>query len=163
MKRRSLGILGFLLGTFVVLVAPLSQAQKVDERIHLLTQELEKLKAEQEQVKSEHLQLKKEASAAAAALPAFAYRPGRGMTITAADKSWGFNVSSQLHLRLYNYLDGNDADGAVTGKLFGRRMRLFTNYCWVNCFYDLELSLDMDQSDIPVELRRAQLDFNFNQ
>jgi hypothetical protein len=64
---------------------------------------------------------------------------------------------------MYNHLDGNDSDGAVTGKLFGRRMTLFPTFCWANCFYQFELHIDMDQNNIPLELQRAQLSFDFSQ
>jgi hypothetical protein len=109
------------------------------------------------------MELKKEATAAAAAMPSFAHRPGRGLSITAADKSWAFSLASQFHLRMYNHLDGNDSDGATTGKLFGRRMTLFPTFCWANCFYQFSLWIDMDQNNIPLELQRAQLDFDFSQ
>ena len=164
MKNWGLRAVGFLLSTFFLLtiVTPL-WADGVDDRIRLLEEELGRLKAEQEQQKQEQIQIKKDATAAAAALPAFEYRAGQGMTITAADKSWAFNMSGQFHLRLYNHLDGNDSDGAVTGKLFGRRMTLFPTFCWANCFYQLELHLDMDQNNIPFELQRAQMSFDFSQ
>ena len=147
----------------LVVAAPVVTAESLDDKIKILEQELMELKAEQEQVKAEQIEMKKDATAAAAALPTFDYRPGRGMTITAADKSWAFNLSSQFHLRLYNYIDGNDADGATTGKLFGRRMTLFPTFCWDNCFYTFNLWIDMDQNNIPLELQRAQLDFDFSQ
>ena len=151
-----------LLGMFALVATPV-RAEGVDDRIQALEEELGRLKTEQEQQKQEQMELKKEATAAAAAMPAFSYRPGRGMNIVAADKSWAFNLSSQFHLRLYNHLDGNDSDGATTGKLFGRRMTLFPTFCWANCFYQFDLWIDMDQNNIPLELQRAQLEFDFSQ
>jgi hypothetical protein len=50
--------------------------------------------------------MKKEATAAASALLTFQYRPGRGMTITGADKSWAFNTTYRLNLYNYNTLGG---------------------------------------------------------
>ena len=164
MNKRPLRLLNFLLAAlFLFALAPMSQAQDVDQRIKSLEQQLTRLKAEQQEVKAEQIELKREATAAAAALPGFAYRPGAGMTITAADKSWAFTISSQFHLRMYNHLDGNDSDGATTGKLFGRRFTLFPTFCWDNCFYQFDLHLDMDQNNLPVELQRAQLDIDFSQ
>ena len=43
--------------------------------------------------------VKKEATAAAAALPSFSYRPGNGVNIEAADKSWGIRFGIEAHLR----------------------------------------------------------------
>jgi len=52
------------------------RAQSVDEKIKTLEQELSQLKDQQ-------VELKKEATAAAAALPSFEYRPGNGLNIEA--------------------------------------------------------------------------------
>ena len=161
-KLVSFGAMISLFALFMFTAATV-RAQGVDDRIQALEEELNRLKAEQQEFKAEQIELKREATAAAAALPGFAYRPGRGMTITAADKSWAFNLSSQFHLRMYNHLDGNDADGATAGKLFGRRFTLFPTFCWDNCFYQFDLHIDMDQNNIPLELQRAQLDIDFSQ
>ena len=61
-------------------------AQSVDDKIKSLEQELTQLKDQQ-------VEMKKEATAAAAALPTFSYRPGNGLNIEAADKSWGFRAT----------------------------------------------------------------------
>ncbi len=163
MNKRALGVMGCLLGAVLLFALTPARAGGVDEKIQALENELAQLKAEQEQVKTEQIELKKQATEAAAALPSFSNRPGRGLTVTAADKSWAFNVSSQFHLRMYNHLDGNDSDGATAGKLFGRRITFMTSYCWSNCFYNFDLQFDMDQNNIPLELQRAQLEFDFSQ
>ena len=54
------------------------------------------------------MELKKEATAAAAALPSFSYRPGNGMNIEAADKSWGIRFGMEAHLRTI-FESGQDA------------------------------------------------------
>src|SRR5262245_55978904 len=78
---------GFLLaGLFMSVPA---RAQNVDDKIKALEQELSSLKSQQ-------IELKKEATAA---LPSFSYRPGNGVDITAADKSWGIRFSMEAHLR----------------------------------------------------------------
>jgi len=82
--------LGLLLaGLFVSVPA---KAQSVDDKIKALEQELTDLKSQQ-------IELKKESTAAAAALPTFSYRPGNGVDISAADKSWGlrFSICSPSH------------------------------------------------------------------
>jgi len=147
----------------VLFTAPAARADGVDDKIQALEQELMELKAEQQQVREEQIELKKQATEAAAALPTVTYRPRAGMTIAGADKSWAFNIGSQFHLRLYNHTDGNDARGAQSGKLFGRRMTLFPSFCWADCFYDFDLWIDMDTGNIPLELQRAKLDFHFEQ
>ncbi len=85
------GGLGFMLTA--MLLAPLpARAQRVDDKIKALEQELSALKSQQ-------MQFKKEATAAAAALPSFSYRPGNGVNIEAADKSWGITFSMEAHIR----------------------------------------------------------------
>jgi len=59
-------LLGFLLAVFFLSVPV--WAQGVDDKIKALEQELSSLKSQQ-------MELKKEATAAAAALPSFSYRP----------------------------------------------------------------------------------------
>jgi hypothetical protein len=75
MKKRFPGLaaLGFVLAVFV-LTAVRAGAQSVDEKIKALEQELSQLKSQQ-------MELKKEATAAAAVLPTFSYRPGNGQVM----------------------------------------------------------------------------------
>ena len=68
-------------------------AQSVDDKIRTLEQELTQLKTQQ-------IELKKEATAAAAALPTFEYRPGNGLEIEAADKAWGLRFTIETHFRM---------------------------------------------------------------
>ena len=85
------GALGFMLTVFLLAAVP-AWAQSVDDKIKALEQELSSLKTQQ-------VELKKEATAAAAALPSFSYRPGNGVNIEAADKSWGIRFGIEAHLR----------------------------------------------------------------
>ncbi|HEU4340907.1 MAG TPA: hypothetical protein VFU31_04990, partial [Candidatus Binatia bacterium] len=94
MKNRLLGIAAscFMLAAFLLSVVP-AGAQNVDERIKALEQELTQLKEQQ-------IELKKEATEAAAALPTFSYRPGNGLNIEAADKSWALRSTLESHFRM---------------------------------------------------------------
>src|ERR671918_2898119 len=116
MKNGYLGFaaLGFMLTAFLLAAVP-AGAQNVDDKIKALEQELSQLKSQQ-------IELKKEATAAAAALPEFSYRPGNGVLIEAADKSWSFRHSFEAHMR-YNFLSGRDQVGRSQGELEGRRFR----------------------------------------
>ena len=96
------GALGFMLTAFLLAAVP-AWAQSVDDKIKALEQELGQLKSQQ-------VELKKEATAAAAALPSFTYRPGNGVNIEAADKSWGIRFSMEAHLRAL-FESGQDAGG----------------------------------------------------
>ena len=89
MKKRFLG-LGML--SAFLLAAP-ALAQNVDQKIQALEQELLQLKEQQ-------IELKKEATEAAAAMPTFSYRPGNGLNIEAADKSWSFRATIETHFRM---------------------------------------------------------------
>lgn len=68
-------LLALTLGIFWISEAS-SHADDLDGRIRTLEDELTKLKEQQ-------VELKKEATAAAAALPTFEYRPGNGLNIEA--------------------------------------------------------------------------------
>lgn len=133
---------GFLLLALCAAVAP-AWAQDVDKRIQALEDELMRLKSEQTQVKSEQIEMRKEASAAAAALPTFTYRPGSGLTIEAADKAWSINLGVEAHWRMV-FNQGRDEVGRTNGEVMGRRFRLQHTYCVNNCFYEIALRLDLD-------------------
>src|SRR5574341_2617176 len=131
MKKRQLGLsaLRFLLTALIVLPAALARADSVDEKIKTLEQKLGRLKEEQ-------MELRREATAAAAALPTFTYRPGRGVTIEAADRSYSVNLNYVLDAFIYNATRGNDRRGSTTGDLNFRRSRPGFQFCVNNCFYD---------------------------
>ena len=94
----------------LLMVTPASAANdEIEAQIKALEQEVSKiepLKDQIERLRSQQIELKKDATAAAAALPSFSYRPGRGLTITAADKSWSFNTTYRLNMYMYNILQG---------------------------------------------------------
>jgi len=137
MKKTLFSFVGlvFLLGLFVLAAAP-ARAQSVDDKIKSLEQELSDLKSQQ-------IEMKKDAVAAAAALPNFTYRPGNGMLMEAADKSWGLRFSLESHFRL-EFENGRPQAGRSSGEIFGRRFRPYINYCWTDCLYEVEMGLDMD-------------------
>src|SRR5262249_10205704 len=126
--------LGLLLAGFFV--SATAEAQNVDEKIQALEQELSQLKSQQ-------MELKKEATAAAAALPSFSYRPGNGVDITAADKSWGIRFSMEAHLRAL-FEAGDPHIGRTNGEVMLRRWRPYIFYCIDNCLYEIEMGWDMD-------------------
>src|SRR5919106_1699839 len=120
----------------VLLAAGSVRAQSVDDRIKALEQELTSLKEQQ-------IEMKKEATAAAAAMPSFSYRPGNGLNIEAADKSWGVRFTLESHFR-YNFESGRDQVGRSQGELMGRRFRPGFIYCVNNCLWEIEATLDLD-------------------
>ena len=140
-KRWTLTGLGFLLVAFFA-AAPV-RGDDVDQRIKSLEDELARLKSEQTQVKAEQIELRKEATAAEAALPNFTYRPGSGMSIEAADKSWSFRASMEAHFRLL-FESGLNESGRETGGVMGRRFRPWFYYCVNDCFYEIQAALDLD-------------------
>jgi hypothetical protein len=137
MKKGFAGLaaLGMMLAAFLLATVPVA-AQSVDDKIKALEQELSSLKSQQ-------MELKKEATAAAAALPSFSYRPGNGVNIEAADKSWGLRFSMETHLRML-FESGQDQIGRTNGEIMLRRWRPFFWYCIDNCLYEIETALDMD-------------------
>ncbi|MGE5217553.1 MAG: hypothetical protein ACM3SP_11185 [Chloroflexota bacterium] len=121
-------------------------AGDVDQRIRDLEAQVGKLKPleqELEQLKAEQVEMKKEATAAAATMPTFSYRPGSGMMIEAADKSWSFRTGIESHFRML-FESGLDQVGRTNGEVMARRFRPYFNYCIDNCLWELEVILDLD-------------------
>jgi hypothetical protein len=133
MKKRFVKLA--LLSAVLFAAAPVF-AQSVDEKINALEQELSQLKDQQ-------VDLKKEATAAAAAMPSFSYRPGNGVMIEAADKSWSLRSSAEAHFRML-FESGISRIGRTNGEIMGRRLRPYFFYCINNCLYELEVGLDLD-------------------
>src|SRR5215831_7104821 len=130
-----LGALGLMLTALPLAAAP-AWAQSVDDKIKALEEELSSLKSQQ-------IELKKEATAQAAALPSFSYRPGNGVDITAADKSWGIRFGIEAHLRAL-FEAGSPYVGRTNGEVMLRRWRPVIFYCIDNCLYEIEMAWDMD-------------------
>jgi hypothetical protein len=120
----------------VIFAAAPAFAQSIDDKIKSLEQELIQLKEQQ-------IEMKKEATAAAEAMPSFSYRPGNGLNIEAADKSWSVRFALETHFR-YNFESGRDQVGRSQGELMGRRFRPGFFYCVNNCLWEIEATLDMD-------------------
>jgi hypothetical protein len=133
MKKRFVKLA--LLSAVLFAAAP-AFAQSVDDKIKTLEQELSQLKEQQ-------VELKKEATAAAAALPTFEYRPGNGLEVEAADKSWGVRFTIETHFR-YEFESGRTQQGRSTAEMMGRRFRPGILYCINNCLWEIEATLDMD-------------------
>jgi len=124
------------LATSFLLAAGIARAQSVDDKIQAHEQELTQLKDQQ-------VELEKEATAATAALPTFEYRPGNGLEIEAADKSWGVRFTVETHFR-YEFESGRTQQGRSTAELMGRRFRPGVLYCINNCLWEIEATLDLD-------------------
>ena len=149
MNKKSMW-LASLLAAFL-LAAGTVQAQSVNDKISALEQELQQLKESQ-------IELKKEATAAAAAMPSFSYRPGNGMLIEAADKSWSFRHSFEAHMR-YNFEQGRDQVGRSMGELEGRRFRPEFYLCVNNCLWQIDWRLDLDGFGGNTPLQRGVIYF----
>jgi hypothetical protein len=123
------------LGIWALPLAP-ARGGDLDERIKSVEQELATLKEQQ-------VELKKEATEAAVALPTFSYRPGNGMMIESADKSWALRAGIESHFRML-FESGRDQVGRSNGEIMGRRFRPYMYYCINNCLWELEAILDLD-------------------
>jgi hypothetical protein len=152
-KLHGFAALGFLLTAFILAVVPV-WADSVDEKIKALEQELGRLKGEQ-------MELKKEATAAAAALPTFSYRPRSGVTMAAADRSWSWNMFLQFQAHMYNHTDGSARRGATTGDLFFRRVRPGFTLCVADCMYEWHITMDFDTGDVGA-VQNTGLYLNFS-
>jgi hypothetical protein len=146
--------LGFMLAVLFLAAIPVrAQTPNIDERIKALEHELFQLKEEQ-------IELKKEATSAAAALPNFTYRPGNGVLIESADKSWGIRFGLESHFRM-EFLSGRDQVGRSNGEIMLRRFRPQVIYCINNCLYEIEATLDLDGWGTNSALQRGALNIHF--
>jgi hypothetical protein len=127
----------------IIFYALPAQAQDVDQRIRALEEELTRLKTEQTQVKAEQIEMKRSALAAEGALPTFSYRPGNGLLIQAADKSWSVRFTLVAHMRML-FESGRSHVGRVNGEIIGRRWRPFFGYCINDCFWEMSYGIDAD-------------------
>jgi len=176
--------ISFGLAASLAAIWPAQAQSDIEEQIKALeaeVQKIEPLKDQIERLRSQQLEMKKEATAAAAEMPTFQYRPGRGLTIAAANKSWSFNTSYLINIYMYNHFNGaqpvvtdgtiqNNTDsrprrvatGMTSGELFGRRNRLYFNYCWDDCFYELQTGFDMDTGDVT-GIQNQEFNIHFEQ
>jgi hypothetical protein len=150
----SFAALGFLLAALVLAAAP-ALADSVEQKITALEQELTRLKTEQ-------MELRKEALEAAPAMPTFSYRPGRGVTITAADRSWSLALSHEAHFMM-PFNEGKDQAGRTNGEVMGRRFRQEWTLCLNNCFYTWISRLDLDGFNTQSDLQRGMFEVHFEQ
>jgi hypothetical protein len=147
-------LVGSMLAAFLLAAATV-RAQNVDQKIQSLEQELSQLKDQQ-------IELKKEATAQAAAMPSFSYRPGNGLLIEAADKSWSLRSTIETHFRYY-FAAGRDQVGRSQGELEGRRFRPGWFYCVNNCLWEIEATLDLDGFNGNSALQRGAVNFHGEQ
>jgi hypothetical protein len=147
----------------------------IEAQIKALEQEVQKiepLKDQIERLRSQQLELKKEATSAAAQMPTFQYRQGRGLTISGADKSWSINTSARFNIYNYNILggktnwndNGTERSGNTTaGELYPRRARIYTTFCWQDCFYQFEHSIDGETAERSASFRDNEFSIDFSQ
>ncbi|HZA54263.1 MAG TPA: hypothetical protein VE616_08445 [Candidatus Udaeobacter sp.] len=163
MKRRKSGVgslFPLIVAFFLFSTSAISSAgdstDKLAERIRQLEDVQKNNAQELDRLKGQQLELKKQATEAAAALPTFSYRPGSGILMESADKSWSIRLHNRIHYWLmFRQGDANaDTEREGLGELFARRIRPTFFYCVNNCLYEMEASLDLDSED-AVALQRA--------
>ena len=151
MRMKMMALAAGLLAGTLFGVTP-GKAQNVDDKIKALETELSQLREQQ-------IELKREATEAAVALPTFSYRPGNGVLVEAADKSWSFRHSFEAHMR-YNFLSGRDQAGRSQGELEGRRFRPEFYLCINNCLWEIDWRLDLDGFGGNTDLQRGEIYFH---
>ena len=179
MKRPCRFLIAGGLGLFALLLTVTiasAQSEDIDKQIKALENEvakIEPLKDQIEKLREQQIELKKEATAAAAEMPTFQYRPGRGLTIAAADKSWSFNTTYRINMYMYNTIDGKPnfsspagtqrQAGTTSGEIFPRRNRLYFNFCRDDCFYAFEYSIDGETAPRQASVRDNEFYVHFDQ
>src|SRR6266508_1064403 len=165
---------GFVFLAMLLTVKPAWADQELDAQIKALEADvakIEPLRDQLERLKEQQIELRKEATAAAAEMPTFQYRPGRGLTIAAADKSWSFNTTYRMNMYMYNNSDGKPnfnsggqrQAGTTSGEIFPRRNRIYFNYCWTDCFYAFEYSIDGEPAPRAASVRDNEFYVHFDQ
>jgi len=167
--------MSFGLVASIAAVWPVQAQSDIEDQIKVLESEVQKiepLKDQIERLRSQQVEMKKEATAAAAEMPTFSYRPGRGMTIAGADKSWSFNTTYRINIYNYNIIGGkpnfNDngsqrSTNTTFGEFFPRRNRLYTTLCWDDCFFQFETSIDGETAERAASFRDNELTVGLNQ
>jgi hypothetical protein len=65
------------------------------------------------------------------------------LVIAAADQAWSIRFAMESHMRM-NFQTGLSHADRTNGEVMGRRFRPRFNFCVLNCFYEIEYSLDND-------------------
>jgi hypothetical protein len=174
-RRRFILMTAAMLFAWLVGAITARAQEDIDAQIKALEEEVSKiepLKEQIEKLRAQQVEMRKEATSAAAALPQFDYRPGRGLTISGADKNWSFNTAYRLNMYNYNIIGGKpnfseDGDqintGATYGEIFPRRNRLYNTFCWADCFIQVNSTLDGETAPRDVSWRDSEVMFRFNQ
>lgn len=132
-----------------------NQIQALEAQQRANAEELERLKGQQ-------IEMKKEATAAAAQLPSFDYRPGGGLFIEAADKSWGLRFRGRFHYRLLFWPDDQaQAPDFTQADIALRRIRPRFNYYWENRFYELDIEFDFEP-DRGIQIQHGEFHVHFD-
>src|SRR5262245_33792682 len=175
-RGKSFAAISFGVAALLASAWPAKAQSDIEEQIKALeaeVQKIEPLKDQIERLRSQQLEMKKEATAAAAEMPTFSYRPGRGVTISGADKSWSINTSARFNIYNYNILGGKPNfhnatggqvnTGATSLELFPRRARIYTTFCWADCFFQYEHSIDGETAEREASFRDNEFMVQFNQ
>ena len=119
---------GFLGLLFLLSPARAQMTLDTESRLRTLEQELQNLRGEQEE-------MQKEALAAGETAPVIGWRPGRGLNIRGADRSYEFNLGwvTQVHTSFFP-----DAANLPTGQGSTRlrRLRTFFSFKWDDGLYE---------------------------
>lgn len=150
----------FLIGLFV-LTAPVGAAS-TDERIKALEAELQALKTEQQKVQTEQSVMKDEALAAAAKLPDFRYRAGRGLTVRGADRSWQITFGAKFQTQLSFFPGGaaslrdDSEDGPSNGGMIFRHAETDFYYRLFGGLYEFGLTQDWTAPRAKTEIMQIR-------
>jgi len=157
---RGVTVLGGIL--FLCLTVSPASAGEVEDRIRALEEVQRANAAELEKLKGEQIELKKEATAAAAKLPDFTYRPGAGLTLTAADGSWGFRTRIRWHYRLMFFpdKDGVAKNGFSQFDLALRRIYPYMTFYWDKGFYEVDYQMNLG-ADRSIIIQKAEFKVHF--
>jgi len=130
-------MIALLIGLAAVTAAP-AWAGEREERVKAIEEELAVLKERQREMKQDAL-------AAKAKMPDFRYRPGRGLNIRAADRSWGMRFSTRMQLYSTFWLDENRPSGSTSqGVIHVRRARPRFHYYWADGFHEFDFQVNVD-------------------
>ncbi len=123
------------------------ELRRLKEQGKAMEEELARVRGEQKELKGEQIELTKEATAAAAALPNFRYRPGAGLLIEDTKGAWGIRFFLQHQYISSFFLDENrPKNGAVQGAIEPRRLRPRFNYFWDNGFHEFDFWVDINNA-----------------
>lgn len=157
-RLRFFTAISFMLAALFALALTPVWADSVEDKIKALENELSSLKAEQAEIKRDVR------AQAPAPMIDMRYRPGRGLNIRGADRSWDFTLGyeGQGHMSFFpgsaRSIESTDGDGPSQGAMKTRHNEFSLEFEWMDGLYGAGSTFRFDSR---IDSKSRQLFVNF--